>query len=151
MRSRDYNAAFNCYTIALASMPRDHLVLGNRSQAGLKLGHYALALQDAEGCGLTHFPPIFVAFPCSPEHLRRLFYDVSTITGLIRTRAIANGPKEWHKGHYRKGMAELETQNFADASRSCNHTGNPHHSLIHREVFMGLLGSPRYFDFQRCF
>lgn len=59
-------------------MPRDHLVLANRSQAALKLQHYALALRDAES-------------------------------------AISHGPAAWHKGHYRKAMAEFETKNFADA------------------------------------
>ena len=81
MRQRAYSTAFDCYTVALQSMPRDHLVLGNRSQAALKLGHYQLALQDAEA-------------------------------------AILCGPKSWHKGYYRKGMAELETQNFAEAKVS---------------------------------
>ena len=81
MRQRNYAAAFDCYTIALQSMPRDHLVLGNRSQAALKLGHFQLALQDAEA-------------------------------------AILCGPKNWHKGYYRKGMAEFETQNFAEARNS---------------------------------
>ena len=42
MRQRSYGAAFDCYTIALQHMPRDHLVLANRSQAGLKLGHFSL-------------------------------------------------------------------------------------------------------------
>jgi hypothetical protein len=59
-------------------MPRDHLVLANRSQAALKLQHYALALRDAES-------------------------------------AISHGPAAWHKGHYRKAMAEFETKNFAEA------------------------------------
>jgi tetratricopeptide (TPR) repeat protein len=56
MRSRDFGTAFDCYSVALQSMARDHLVLGNRSQAALKLGHHALALQDAEQaiqCGPT--------------------------------------------------------------------------------------------------
>ena len=49
MRRKDFNTAFNCYTVALQSMPREHAVLANRSQAALKLRHYALALRD--GCG----------------------------------------------------------------------------------------------------
>ena len=81
MRRRDYPAAFDCYTIALQSMPRDHLVLANRSQAALKLQHYSLAVRDAEA-------------------------------------AISHGPAAWHKGHYRKAMAEFETKNFAEAVQS---------------------------------
>ena len=53
-------------------------MLANRSQAALKLRHYALALRDAEG-------------------------------------AISHGPAAWHKGHYRKAMAEFETENFEEA------------------------------------
>ena len=47
MRQRSYGAAFDCYTIALQHMPRDHLVLANRSQAGLKLGHFSLVRPPA--------------------------------------------------------------------------------------------------------
>ena len=32
--------------------------------------------------------------------------------------AISHGPAAWHKGHYRKAMAEFETKNFADAVQS---------------------------------
>lgn len=81
MRQKAYNAAFNSYSVALRHMPRDHLVLANRSQAALKLQHYSLALRDAEN-------------------------------------AINHGPAAWHKGHYRKAMAEFETENFSEAALS---------------------------------
>ena len=32
--------------------------------------------------------------------------------------AIKHGPVSWHKGHYRKAMAQLETLNYEEAVRS---------------------------------
>ena len=46
----EYDKAVECYSKALSSEPHNHLALGNRSAAYIKLGKYEEAYQDAAKC-----------------------------------------------------------------------------------------------------
>ena len=57
-------------------------------------------------------------FRCCPFCWRRLTSRASAQALGDAESAIKHGPVSWHKGHYRKAMAQLETLNYEEAVRS---------------------------------